>query len=91
VSDREKADEVVDDVTAALGECRCAVCIDSRDPSVPRGSLPREPFAWFTVCAKCGNKRCPHASDHRNACTGSNEPGQQGSFTKRIDWARIKP
>ncbi|MFS8319194.1 hypothetical protein RPF54_24860, partial [Enterobacter hormaechei subsp. xiangfangensis] len=26
-----------------------------------------------------GNKRCPHANDHRNACTGSNEPGQEGS------------
>ncbi|HED1784777.1 TPA: hypothetical protein ACNIB8_000880 [Enterobacter hormaechei] len=33
----------------------------------------------FVVCPECGNKRCPHANDHRNACTGSNEPGQQGS------------
>lgn len=33
----------------------------------------------FVVCPKCGNKRCPHANDHRNACTGSNEPGQEGS------------
>ena len=31
------------------------------------------------VCPECGNKRCPHANDHRNACTGSNEPGQEGS------------
>lgn len=31
------------------------------------------------LCATCGNKRCPHATDHRNACTGSNEPGQPGS------------
>lgn len=31
------------------------------------------------VCAICGNKRCPHATDHRNACTNSNEPGQPGS------------
>ena len=31
------------------------------------------------VCAVCGNKRCPHATDHRHACTGSNEPGQEGS------------
>lgn len=30
------------------------------------------------LCASCGNKRCPHASDHRNACTNSNEPGQIG-------------
>lgn len=35
--------------------------------------------ARFVVCPKCGNKRCQHANDHRNACTGSNEPGQEGS------------
>ncbi len=29
----------------------------------------------FVVCPECGNKRCPHANDHRHACTGSNEPG----------------
>ncbi|TCD10118.1 hypothetical protein E0D81_22455, partial [Lelliottia amnigena] len=33
----------------------------------------------FVVCPDCGNKRCPHANDHRNSCTGSNEPGQEGS------------
>lgn len=31
------------------------------------------------VCETCGNKRCPHANDHRNECSGSNEPGQPGS------------
>ncbi|WP_275223746.1 hypothetical protein [Citrobacter farmeri] len=33
----------------------------------------------FVVCPECGNKRCPHANDHNNACTCSNEPGQAGS------------
>lgn len=33
----------------------------------------------FVVCPDCGNKTCPRANDHRNACTGSNEPGQEGS------------
>ncbi|MDE4639779.1 hypothetical protein PXW79_10725 [Klebsiella variicola] len=33
----------------------------------------------FVVCPDCGNKRCPRANDHRNACTGSNERGQEGS------------
>ncbi|WAL51225.1 hypothetical protein OUI59_20860 [Klebsiella variicola subsp. tropica] len=32
----------------------------------------------FVVCPDCGNKRCPRANNHRNACTGSNEPGQEG-------------
>jgi hypothetical protein len=31
------------------------------------------------LCPICGNKRCPKANDHRNECTGSNEPGQKGS------------
>lgn len=33
----------------------------------------------FIVCGTCGNKRCPHATNHKNECTGSNEPGQKGS------------
>jgi hypothetical protein len=36
-------------------------------------------FRFMRVCATCGNKRCPHANDHRNDCTGSNEAGQPGS------------
>ena len=31
------------------------------------------------LCGICGNKRCPHATNHINACTCSNEPGQKGS------------
>lgn len=31
------------------------------------------------LCPVCGNKRCPTATDHRHACTHSNEPGQPGS------------
>ena len=31
------------------------------------------------LCPDCGNKRCPHATNHNNACTNSNEPGQPGS------------
>lgn len=31
------------------------------------------------LCATCGNKRCPHATNHLNACTNSNSPGQPGS------------
>lgn len=36
-------------------------------------------MARMFLCPICGNKRCPHATDHRLACTGSNEPGQPGS------------
>jgi hypothetical protein len=37
----------------------------------------RDAQPW--VCSICGNKRCPHATDHDLACTGSNETGQEGS------------
>jgi hypothetical protein len=33
----------------------------------------------MVLCPTCGNKRCPHANDHRNDCTNSNLPGQRGS------------
>ena len=33
----------------------------------------------MVLCATCGNKRCPRATDHRNVCTNSNKPGQPGS------------
>lgn len=59
----------------------------------PLPSAPQEPTkCWchtcrpvtisdmrFVVCPECGSKRCPKANDHRNACSGSNEPGQDGS------------
>ena len=33
----------------------------------------------MTLCPKCGNKRCPHATNSNYECTNSNEPGQPGS------------
>ncbi|EPG3032491.1 hypothetical protein P6121_000828 [Citrobacter freundii] len=65
-----------------------------KGPDMPDGdgNSPVTPDCWcrtcrpvtmsdmrFVVCPDCGNKRCPHANDHRNACTGSNELGQIGS------------
>lgn len=50
--------------------CRCRRCLTERGDSTP----------MMIVCPTCGNKRCPHATDHRHACTGSNEPGQPGSY-----------
>lgn len=32
------------------------------------------------LCPNCGNKRCPKATDHVLECSGSNLPGQTGSF-----------
>jgi hypothetical protein len=33
-------------------------------------------------CAVCLNRNCPHHTDHRLDCTGSNELGQPGSVYK---------
>ena len=55
-------------------QCDCHQCL--RD----RGELDKPWYATrMIVCCKCGNKRCPHANDHRYTCTRSNEPGQIGS------------
>jgi hypothetical protein len=40
----------------------------------------------MVLCPECGNKRCPRATNHENACTGSNEVGQKGS-----SWESVKP
>jgi len=37
-------------------------------------------FGGMIVCPDCGCKRCPKATQHDNACTGSNDPGQAGSI-----------
>ncbi len=48
--------------------CGCYTCAD--------GETRR---SRMILCPTCGNKRCPRATHHDNACTGSNEPGQVGS------------
>ena len=54
--------------------CRCFACLDAL--GVP---FWENPARLMVLCPTCGNKRCPHATDHRHACTGSNESGQAGS------------
>ena len=55
------------------GKCSCRKCIETNDGSIFG-------LAVFVVCQKCGNKRCPKASDHRMKCTGSNELNQVGEL-----------
>lgn len=56
-------------LSADAGLCGCWRCLKDRD----------EVRYKMIVCPVCGYKRCPKASDHELACTGSNEPGQPGS------------
>ena len=58
-------------------QCVCHACIYHHDLRGPDGLLPLN-LTRMILCPDCGNKRCPRAQDHRNECTGSNEPGQIG-------------
>jgi hypothetical protein len=56
---------------ASAETCRCEAC----RAKLPPDHIERR-IKIMVVCAICGNKRCPHAWDHRYQCDGSNEPGQ---------------
>lgn len=62
------------EVTNGTG-CYCSDCNTWR---THESGLPLN-ATRMVVCPECGNKRCPKATNHANACTGSNEPGQPGS------------
>jgi hypothetical protein len=61
-----------------LTDCLCIRCSSERRRSARRPDLSSWPIRF--ACEVCGNKRCPHHTDHRLACTGSNRPGQPGSI-----------
>lgn len=71
-------------VVGEMGITRCACSHAGNSPVIPdcwcRTCRPVTINDMrFVVCPECGNKRCPRANDHNNACTGSNESGQVGS------------
>lgn len=49
-------------------KCYCYNCADTKTR-----------MSTMILCPKCGNKRCPKATDHHNECTNSNDVGQEGS------------
>jgi len=73
----------------------CQADLHNEKVTAPPPQAVREPQCWcltcrpirlddpysirMALCPTCGNKRCPKANDHRNACSNSNEPGQPGS------------
>ncbi len=67
-------------------QCNCRQCLRDRKEENPLGSGWPTEMTRMILCQICGNKRCPHATDHRNECTGSNVPGQDGST-----YAECKP
>jgi hypothetical protein len=61
--------------------CECHRCLEERNEQVVAGEGFSFPVSAtrMILCPLCGNKRCPHANDHRHPCTHSNAPGQPGS------------
>ena len=61
-------------------KCWCYNCLSQVYDEVDGEKLPYPITSYtFIVCPKCGNKRCPRATDHNLECTESNESGQEGS------------
>ena len=61
--------------------CPCSDCDEKRRKAAldAGGDWSAYLSRFMILCPTCGNKRCPHATNHANACTGSNDYGQQGS------------
>lgn len=65
---------------ATSGTCWCFQCDQDGLTNFPLLSALFSARQRMNLCPQCGNKRCPRATNHRNDCTGSNEPGQDGSL-----------
>jgi hypothetical protein len=71
--------------TQTMWTTDCMVCDNERrEFQKSNGAGLAALSSRMILCADCGNKRCPKATDHRNACTGSNEPGQEGSYYQAV-------
>lgn len=72
------SNEAPTDVPRLVPDCPCNRC--AQEAMDADGGSPFDPrLVRMFCCVQCGNKRCPHATDHRLSCTGSNEAGQEGS------------
>ena len=85
-STAERLDLAQTEVQEFERPCGCKTCVAAwavkrREEGASMMDTLRGPQipGWRYACEICGNKRCPHHTDHRLACTGSNEPGQPGS------------
>jgi hypothetical protein len=55
----------------------CGKCYDCLDN--PKLGFLNPIQSQMILCETCGNKRCPHATNHNNKCTNSNDVRQAGS------------
>ena len=64
------------DLDVEKSKCYCYNC--NKNYTEP-GQIVPYVMTRMILCPSCGNKRCPHATNHNLECTNSNDPGQQGS------------
>lgn len=57
---------------------QCGICHKCLEGHTTEQGLPITMMRMI-LCPTCGNKRCPHATDHNLDCTNSNDAGQKGS------------
>ena len=62
--------------------CGCATCIEAVKQAEldATGDTLAYLCRYMVLCPTCGNKRCPKATHHGYECSGSNTPGQTGSW-----------
>jgi Zn finger protein HypA/HybF involved in hydrogenase expression len=65
--------------TALVNQARLAAQTEETLSCCWECASAQERMSRMILCPSCGNKRCPRATQHTLACTGSNEPDQPGS------------
>ncbi|MGY6272734.1 hypothetical protein ACXIUT_23895 [Achromobacter denitrificans] len=66
LADFERRSALLEQAEGQMQGCNCATC------------RPHSVEMRMILCSVCGDKRCPHAADHRNACAGESAR-EQGS------------
>ena len=66
-------------MTEKIEGCGCYECVKNDVDENGTSVL----LKGIITCPLCGNRRCPKATSHENACTGSDDPWQEGS---RYNW-----
>lgn len=79
IGDSERDHELGTLAAMQVCEKRYGRCLLKPSPSCRCWTCDVAGRTRMILCPTCGNKRCPHATHHDNACTNSNATGQPGS------------
>lgn len=76
--ERSKLADAMGKMVLGGSEKICNNCYDCLNKS--ELGLMNPVNSQMILCEICGNKRCPHATNHNNNCTNSNAVGQEDSI-----------